>query len=888
VAKRDPLPPRYDPRPVEDRIYRLWLDGRYFHSEPDPTRQPYTIMIPPPNVTDILHMGHALNNVIQDILIRFRRMQGRNALWLPGTDHAGIATQNVVERQLAGEGTDRWRLGRERFIERVWQWKAEYGSRIIGQLKRLGCSCDWERERFTMDAGLSRAVREAFVTLHEQGLLYRGRYMVNWCPRCRTALSDDEVEHEEHQGYLWHIKYPLRDDPRVGVVVATTRPETMLGDTAVAVHPDDERYRHLVGEVLVLPVVEREIPVIADRRVDPSFGTGAVKVTPAHDPNDFEIGREHGLDLVNVLNEDATLNEAAGNYAGQDRYECREALVEELKAKCLLQSVTPHVHSVGHCYRCHTVLEPYVSEQWFVRMKPLAERALAASDAGEVRFVPARWERVYRQWLENVRDWCVSRQLWWGHRIPVWYCDACGEVLVAREDPDRCASCGSTDIRQDEDVLDTWFSSALWPFSTLGWPERTRDLEYYYPTDVLVTDRGIIYLWVARMVMNGLNMMGRAPFSHVFIHATILDELGRKMSKSLGNGIDPVEMIEKYGTDAVRYSLMMLTVEQQDVRLSEKKFEIGRNFVNKVWNAARFVLSNLDTDGAETCDPSERTEDRWILSRLGRMLRTVTDALERFRFNEAAVAIYDFTWREFCDWYVEIVKPRLQAHDAQVRGVLVHVLDSLLRVLHPFAPFVTEEIWQRLRPHLGASLHPWESAPAGALVVAAWPDGQVHPECPEVEREMDLLQSLIRSVREIRSRMAIPDSRRLAVQVAPESTSQAALLQRHEAMFRTLAGVDQLRVEVGLKKPPSCASDVVRNCRVFVPLEGVIDLAKERERLGRRMADAEKHLAASDARLANDAFLRRAPDHVVAAERHRNRELRESLEMLRRNLADLE
>jgi len=566
---------QYDPKPVESKWYRFWEERGYFHADPRAAARPYAIVIPPPNVTGALHMGHALNNTIQDILIRWRRMAGDNTLWMPGTDHAGIATQNVVEREIAKEGLTRHGLGREKLLERIWAWKARYGSRIIDQLKSMGCSCDWERERFTMDEGLSRAVRETFVRLYERGLIYRGKYLINWCPRDRTALADDEVEHEEHQGSLWYIKYPFKDEPKLHITVATTRPETMLGDTAVAVHPDDERFKEFIGQKLILPIVNREIPIIGDPQVDREFGTGAVKVTPAHDPNDFEMGVRHGLEQVCVMREDGTMNENAGDYSGMDRYECREALVEELRQKQLLDAVEPHVHSVGHCYRCHTVIEPYLSDQWFVKMRPLADAALKASDEGRVRFHPDRWDGFYRSWLEKVRDWCISRQIWWGHRLPAWHCNGCGHITVSRTDPDRCEKCASTDIRQDEDVLDTWFSSALWPFSTLGWPEKTEMLAKYYPTSVLVTDRGIIYFWVARMVMMGLEMLGEVPFHHVYINGTILDEMGRKMSKSLGNGIDPVEIIEQYGADAMRFSLMMLTVEGQDVKLSADRFEMG-------------------------------------------------------------------------------------------------------------------------------------------------------------------------------------------------------------------------------------------------------------------------------------------------------------------------
>ncbi|MBM4044320.1 MAG: valine--tRNA ligase, partial [Planctomycetes bacterium] len=713
----EPLASKYNPHDVEDRLYRFWEEGRFFHSEPDPSRKPYTIVIPPPNVTGALHMGHALNNALQDVLIRWRRMQGYNALWMPGTDHAGIATQNVVEKELAVEGKNREQLGREKFLERVWQWKEQYGSTITQQLRKLGSSCDWARERFTMDEGLSAAVREAFVRLYERGLIYKGKYIINWCPRCRTALADDEVEHEEHEGHLWHIHYPFKDAKLGHVTVATTRPETMLGDVAVAVDPKDSRYAHLVGKTLILPFLGREMPLIADAYVDAHFGTGCLKVTPAHDPNDFQMGQRHGLTPVCVMNEDATMNRnAGGEFIGMDRFECREALVEELRQKKLLAKIEPYRHAVGHCYRCHTVIEPYLSDQWFVKMKPLAEKAMRATQKGHVAFYPERWSRIYLSWLEQVRDWCISRQIWWGHRIPAWYCQRCKHVAVARETPTACAKCKSANLKQDDDVLDTWFSSALWPFSTMGWPQDTPELAYYYPTSTLVTDRGIIYFWVARMVMMGLEMMGDVPYAHVYINSTVLDKDGRKMSKSHPETcLDPLELIETYGADAVRFTLMLLTAEGQDVRLIaerdesgrnvSQKFEMGRNFANKLWNAARFALMNLCSApvmaSADLPAASTAFEDRWILSRLNSVTERCTAALEKYQFNEAADTLYHFVWHEFCDWYLECIKPRLretaEASDrAMAQAVLTRVLDSILRLLHPFTPYVTAEIWQHL------------------------------------------------------------------------------------------------------------------------------------------------------------------------------------------------
>jgi len=882
------LPTRYDPKPVEAKWYRFWEERRCFHAEAGRPGEPYAIVIPPPNVTGALHMGHALNNTLQDILIRWRRMQGRNTLWMPGTDHAGIATQNVVERELGRENLSRQRLGREKFLERVWQWKERYGSRIIDQLKALGCSCDWDRTRFTMDEGLSRAVREAFVTLHERGLIYRGKYLINWCPRDRTALADDEVEHEEHQGSLWYIRYPFKDEPRLHVTVATTRPETMLGDTAVAVHPDDERFKEFIGQTLVLPVIGREIPIIADPQVDPKFGTGAVKVTPAHDPNDFEIGLRHGLACVNVMNEDGTMNENAGDYAGMDRYECREALVEELREKRLLEAVEPHVHAVGHCYRCHTVIEPYLSDQWFVKMRPLAEAALAASDEGRVRFHPERWHRFYRSWLENVRDWCISRQIWWGHRIPAWHCDECGHITVTRDDPAACGRCGSKEIRRDEDVLDTWFSSALWPFSTLGWPDETDLLRRFYPTSVLVTDRGIIYFWVARMVMMGLQMMGEVPFGDVYIHGTILDELGRKMSKSLGNGIDPLDIIEQYGADALRFSLVMLTVEGQDVKLSVERFGMGRNFANKVWNALRFTLMNL-ADGRGADGPLA-LEDRWILSRMQRAVRKVTECLEGFRFNEAIRTIYEFAWNEFCDWYLEIIKPRLAAEpESVVRRVLAHVADGLLRLLHPFMPFLTEELWQHLRARSLQGDLDWPGAVfRESIMVSPWPEEEPDRRDPGAEETMALLQGIVRAVRNIRGQFALGERRKVKVVVSAPEEDLAERLREHERILKDIGCMEGLSCGADLPRPEKSAMEVVGQVEVFVPLAGLIDLEEERKRLRKRVEEVQRGLDIIMKKLSNRNFLTRAPAEVVERERERKADLEAQIGKLREGLARLD
>ncbi|MGB4483327.1 MAG: valine--tRNA ligase, partial [bacterium] len=735
----------YNPRVVEDKWYQYWMEGDYFRPTIDPEQEPFTIVIPPPNVTGALHMGHALDNTIQDVLIRWKRMTGVPTLWLPGTDHAGIATQARVVESLAQEGLTPQDLGREKFLERTWQWKEQYGGRIIEQLKRLGASCDWSRERFTMDEGCSRAVREVFVSLFEKGLIYRGDYIVNWCPQCGTAISDIEVEHEEEEGKLWHFRYPLIDGEGY-VTVATTRPETILGDTAVAVHPEDERYRDLVGKRLVLPGVGRQIPIVADPYVDPEFGSGAVKVTPAHDPNDFLIGLRHGLEQVVVMAPDGTMNENAGKYQGMDRLECREALVADFDREGYLVKVEDHLHAVGHCSRCDTTIEPLLSKQWFVRMKPLAEPALEAVRQGQIRFVPERFTKIYCDWLENIRDWCISRQLWWGHRIPVWYCQDCDEIIASREDLNQCPHCGG-EVEQDPDVLDTWFSSALWPFSTLGWPDDTEDLNYFYPTSVLVTGRDIIFFWVARMIFMGLEFMQEEPFREVLIHGLVLDSQGRKMSKSLGNGIDPLEVIEEYGADTLRFMLMTSTTPGNDMRFYWERVENCRNFANKIWNASRFALMNLtdfQPEGIEEDQLAYSMADRWILSRLNRTIARVTEELEEYQLGEAATTLYEFIWGEFCDWYIEMIKPRLYAkEDGEGRRtsqyVLWKVLETTLRLLHPFMPFITEEIWQHL-PHGGPS-----------ICVAPWPEAG--DTDPAVEEEMERIMAVIRGVRNIRAEM---------------------------------------------------------------------------------------------------------------------------------------
>jgi valyl-tRNA synthetase len=881
----------YDPGQVEERWMTRWLESGVFHTEPD-DRKPYTIVIPPPNITGVLHMGHGLDNTFQDVLIRWRRMQGYNALWLPGTDHAAIATQNVVERQLASEGLSREDLGREKFLERTWKWKEEYGGTIVRQLKRMGCSCDWERERFTMDEGLSRAVREAFVRLFDEGLIYRGHYIVNWCPRCGTALADDEVDHEDVQSHLWHIRYPLADGSG-HLTVATTRPETMLGDTGVAVNPDDERFKDMIGKTAILPVIGREIPIVADEFVDPKFGTGMVKVTPAHDPNDFEMGRRHSLPSVVVIAENGTMTAEAGEYEGLDRFECRKRLVKRLEADGLLERIVDHQHAVGHCYRCKTVVEPYVSEQWFVKIRSLAEPAMAAANDGVLRFNPARWTKVYLSWLENVRDWCISRQIWWGHRIPAWYCDDCGEVFAAIEDPAECRKCSSSNIHQDEDTLDTWFSSALWPFSTMGWPDDAKELAYYYPTDVLVTDRGIIFFWVARMVMMGLKFRGELPFHDVFIHATVLDEQGRKMSKSLGNGIDPLEIIDEYGADAMRLSLTLLTAEGQDVKLSPTRFEMGRNFANKLWNAARFALMNLEdlADDSPVAEGDLRFEDRWILSRLSHVVEALTGELEGFHFHAAAHLLYDFTWHNLCDWYLEAVKSRLYGDDAATRRVaqkvLAAVLDAVLRMLHPFVPFITEEIWQHLGERV-ADRGLFETRKASEMIVrAAWPEMDWFPRDDEAEKAMAVAGDVIRAVRNIRSKLNVGERKPVEVVITGTDAEAIEIVKSREAFITDLALVSSLSVGADLAKPEGSATEVVEGLELFVPLAGLVDFAEERKRLESRLKKVRQGAEAIDRKLSNPNFVDRAPAPVVERERERRRAIFDEIEKLTANLNDL-
>lgn len=872
----------YAPHETEARWYEFWEKGGYFTPEISASREPFTIVIPPPNVTGSLHMGHALNNTIQDVIIRRERMRGKAALWLPGTDHAGIATQNKVEQALAEEGLTRHDLGREKFIERVWEWKEEYGSTIIGQLKKLGCSCDWTRERFTMDEGYSKAVREVFVRLYQDGLIYRGNRIINWCPRCHTALSDIEVEHRDIEGGLWYIRYPLKEK-RGHLVIATTRPETLLGDTAVAVNPDDERYRDLIGGHAILPLLGREIPIIADDHVDPAFGTGALKVTPAHDPNDFEIGERHGLKQINIFTPDGDINENGGKFAGQNRFDAREAVVRELDEQGLLEKSAPHAHAVGHCYRCHTVIEPYISDQWFVDMKPLAPPAAHVVDEGMVKFSPERWGRLYFDWLDNIRDWCISRQIWWGHQIPAWYCESCGEITVAAKTPDTCRHCASGEIKQDPDVLDTWFSSALWPFATLGWPEKTADLDYFYPTSVLSTARDILYLWVARMVMCGLKFPEDIPFHTVIIHPTVLNQEGRRMSKSLGTGIDPLELIEKYGTDATRFGLMVQATTMQDMRFTEEKLDMSRNFANKIWNAARFALGNLGDYEHGPLDREALTApDKWILSRTQKLVRDVESALDQYDFGDASRRLYDFFWSEFCDWYLELVKPRLYGEPAAdpldkrvAQGTLCSVLDTALRLLHPFMPFITEEIWQKL-PGAGES-----------LMIASWPELADDLIDEEAEREVEALKGAVTAIRTVRSELKLAPSAKIWAMATAADEKSLLAFQTGKPLIMRLGGLDVLEIAPGLERPPQSAIVVVEDVEIFVPLAGLVDIAMEVERLRKDLAALDKEAEKLDLKLANDNFIERAPVEVVEKEKSKRSNIESRREKINAQLSVL-
>lgn len=868
------LAKQYSPRDVEDRIYQFWLDGHYFHAKLDPDKKPYTIVIPPPNITGQLHMGHALDETLQDILIRFRRMQGYDTLWLPGTDHASIATEAKIVEAMKKEGLTKDDLGREGFLKRAWEWKAQYGGRIVEQLKKLGSSCDWERERFTLDEGCSRAVREVFVRLYEKGLIYRGERIINWCPHCQTSISDAEVEYAEKDGSFWHVRYPFADGSGY-VELATTRPETMLGDTAVAVHPDDERYKSLVGKKLILPLVNREIPLIADEYVEMDFGTGVVKITPAHDPNDFEVGLRHNLEVINVMTDDGHMTDDCGKYAGMDLYECRKAIVKDLEEGGYLVKVEPMKHNVGSCYRCHTTVEPRVSKQWFVKMEPLAKPAIDIVRDGTVKFIPDRMSKVYFNWMDNIKDWCISRQLWWGHRIPAWYCPDCGELIVTREDPDVCPKCGCQNLSQDPDTLDTWFSSALWPFSTLGWPDKTPELEHYYPTNTLVTGYDIIFFWVARMIFSACEYTGEQPFDTVLIHGLVRDAQGRKMSKSLGNGIDPLEIIDKYGADALRFALATGNSPGNDMRFSDEKVEASRNFANKIWNAARFILMNLDENEPAPHLPDELAlEDKWILSQYNTVVKEVTDNLEKFELGMAVQKLYDFIWDVFCDWYIELAKIRLQQGGEAAkpaRAVLVYVMSNTLKLLHPFMPFITEEIWQTL-PHNGE-----------AILVSPWPVYDAALAFSQEEDKMERIMRAIRAVRNRRSEMNVPPSKKahVYIETADEETFRGAAV-----FFQRLAYASDVTVGTSFEIPGSVLI-VADSARLYIPMGELVDLEAEKTRLHKELENTQKQLAGVQAKLNNEQFVSKAPAPIVQNQRDTAAKLEEKIQMLEQSLAEM-
>ncbi len=868
------LPKTYDPKSVEKNIYDLWMKGGYFKGTIDPEKKPFSIVMPPPNVTGQLHMGHALDATLQDILTRYKRMQGYSALWLPGVDHAGISTQVKVEEVLRKEGKTRYDLGRDKFLERVWAWKQKYGDRIVEQQKSMGVSCDWDRNRFTMDEVCARAVRETFCSLYEKGLIYKGRRIINWCPDCRTALSDAEVEYKDIPGHFWYIRYPIENSDEE-LIIATTRPETMLGDTGVAVNPADERYTHLVGKNAILPLVGRKLPIVADDYVELGFGTGAVKMTPCHDPNDYEVGLRHNLDQVQCIDEDAKIING-GKYDGMDRYECRKAIVADLEEQGYLVKVEPYSHNVGCCYRCGTVVEPLTSPQWFVKMKPLAKKAIDVVKDGRIKFVPDRFSKTYLNWMENVHDWCISRQLWWGHQIPAWYCDDCGEITVSREDATECAHCHSKNIHRDEDVLDTWFSSALWPFSTMGWPEKTPELDYWYPTTVMVTGYDIIFFWVARMIFSAMEHLDEIPFETVFIHGLVRDSQGRKMSKSLGNGIDPLDMVEQYGADALRFNLITGNSPGNDMRFYVEKCEAMRNFCNKIWNASRFVMMNLTIEKNELPDKLE-IEDKWILSKLNDLCREVCDNMDSFELGVAAGKIYDFIWDSYCDWYIELTKPRLNGEDEEsklaAQKVLLYVLTEILKLLHPFMPFITEEIWQAL-PHEGE-----------ALMIERYPEWKAELSFPQDEENFEMVMAAIKAVRARRSEMNVPPSKKAHLIIA---TDKAAAFEAGVSYIRKLAYASEVSVR---PEPPEktdgMVSVVTDNARMYMPMAELVDMEKEKARMEKELANAEKQLAGQIAKLSNENFVTRAPESVVNVEREKKAKLEALIENLKASLKGL-
>ncbi len=875
------IPKVYDPASVEKKWYEFWEKNRYFHAEPEPGKKPFSIVIPPPNITGKLHMGHALDNTLQDILIRWHRMMGDNTLWMPGYDHAGLATQIKVEEVLKKEeGKTRFDLGREEFVKRVWAWKEEYGDRIINQLKCLGISCDWERKRFTMDEGCSRAVRETFVSLFEKGLIYKGTRITNWCVNCHTALSDIEVEHEDTPGHLWYVRYPVVGEEDTYLTIATTRPETIPGDTAVAVNPEDERYAKLIGKTLRLPILNREIPVIADSYVDTKFGTGAVKITPSHDPNDYEMGLRHNLPEIVVIGKDGIMTEEAGPFAGLERYECRKQIVARLKEEGYLVKIEEHSHAVGHCQRCHNIVEPLVSTQWFVKMQPLVKAAVDCVTDGRTQFVPERFTKNYTGWMENIHDWCISRQIWWGHRIPVWYCDDCGEMSASRTDLEKCPKCGSTHIHQDEDALDTWFSSALWPFSTMGWPDNTELLKQFYPTSVLVTGYDIIFFWVARMLIMGMEFMKEIPFEKVFIHGLVRDSQGRKMSKSLGNGIDPLEVIEKYGADTLRFMLITGNTPGNDMRFYWERVEGTRNFANKIWNASRFALMNMEGYDKDTELAPYTLADKWILSRLQDTVKDVTGLLERFELGEAGRAIYDFIWSEVCDWYIEIAKPRLYnkeaaAERATAQHVLATVLVSAMKLLHPYMPFITEEIYQCL-PH-----------EAESIMISKWPVADESLVDPEAERGMNAIMDSIKAIRNMRAEVnANPGKKIPAIMLVSEDLRE--VVAHNDSYIKLLGGIDNLELRpLNGEKPENAMAAVVTGIEVYLPLAGLIDVEKETQRLSKELAAMEKDLQRAGGKLNNAGFLAKAPEDVIAKERAKYEELSGKIEAVKKRMAYL-